>query len=116
MVQVFPGFPPWADHYAACMSIPEVPSPGPVGPTTVNRKAVYGLVCGVVAFACIYVTPFLGLLIGIPSVTSGIHARREIAASKGEQTGDTLAVIGLMIGGGAIVTVILAWLLPQLTG
>jgi len=80
-----------------------------------NRKAVYSVVCGVIAFACIYVSPFGGLLIGVPSVTSAIHARREIVASKGGQVGDSLAVIGLMIGGGAIVTVVLSWLLPALT-
>jgi hypothetical protein len=88
--------------------------PGPARTPTTNRKAIYSVVCGVLAFACIYVSPFGGLVIGVPSVTSGVHARREIAASKGQQVGDSLAVIGLMIGGGAIVTVVLAWLLEQL--
>lgn len=81
-----------------------------------SRKAVYSVVCGVVAFACIYVTPFLGLLGGIPSITSGVHARREIAASRGRLTGDSVAVIGLMIGGGAVVTVVLSAALPLVTG
>lgn len=96
------------------MSTKEPPADsGPVDAPVTNRKAIYSVACSVVAFACIYVTPFLGLLIAIPAVTSAIHARREVAASKGEQIGDSLAVIGLMIGGGAIVTVVLAWLLPS---
>jgi hypothetical protein len=87
---------------------------GPAEQTVVNRKAVYSLVCGVLAFALIYVSPFVGLLMGLPSVASAIHARREIAASKGRQTGDTVAFMGLLLGGGAIVTVVLSWALPLL--
>lgn len=90
--------------------------PASTGPVVTNRKAVYSVVCGVLAFACIYLAPIGGLLIAVPSVTSGIHARREIATSEGLQRGDTIAVIGLMFGGGAIVTVALSWLLPQFTG
>ncbi len=96
------------------MSEPEPSDSGPSVDAVTNRKAIYSVVCGVVAFACVYVTPFLGLLLAIPSITSGIHARREIAASKGEQTGDSAAVIGQMIGGGALVTAVLASLLPLL--
>jgi hypothetical protein len=80
----------------------------------VNRKAVYSLVCGVVAFALIYLAPLAGLLMGLPSIASGVHARREIVAAHGRQSGDTVAVIGLMVGGGAVVTVVLAWALPAL--
>ncbi|MET0930435.1 MAG: hypothetical protein ABWX74_13025 [Aeromicrobium sp.] len=66
------------------------------------------------AFATIYVLPVGGIVLGVPSVTTGVHARREIAASKGAQTGDSLAVIGLMIGGGAIVTVLLSLVVARL--
>jgi len=76
-----------------------------------SRKAVYSLACGVLAFAAIYLDPVAGLLVAMPSIASGLHARSEIAASKGKQTGDTVAVIGLMVGGGAIVTVVLSWAL-----
>jgi hypothetical protein len=86
----------------------------PAEQTVVNRKAVYSVVCGVVAFAAIYVTPFLGLLLALPAVTSAVHARREIAASRGTQTGDTVAFTGLLVGGGAIVTVVLQGALPLL--
>lgn len=98
------------------MTEPEASGSGPVDGAVTNRKAIYSVVCGIVAFACVYLTPFLGLLVAIPSITSAIHARREIVASKGEQTGDSVAVIGLMIGGGAAATVVLAWLVPALLG
>ena len=81
-----------------------------------SRKALYSVGCGIVAFACIYVTPFVGLLIALPSITSGVHARREIAAAKGGLTGDSIAVIGLMIGGGAVVTVLLSSALDLVAG
>jgi hypothetical protein len=87
---------------------PGAPGTDPLaGAAVVNRKAIYSVVCGVLAFACIYLAPVGGLLLGLPSVTSAVHARREIVAAKGQQTGDSIAVIGLMIGGGAIVTVML---------
>lgn len=76
-----------------------------------SRKAAYSLVCGIAAFAAIYLDPFAGLLVAMPSIASGVHARREIAASRGQLTGDTVAVIGLMVGGGALVTVVLSWAL-----
>ncbi len=90
-----------------------VPAPGT--PPATNRKAVYSVIYGLCAFACIYMFPFGGIALGIPSLTTGIHARREIAASRGTQAGESVAVIGLMIGGGAIVTVLLSWLLPVIT-
>ncbi len=95
---------------------PEESDAAPVEGAVTNRKAIYSVACGIAAFACVYVTPFLGLLVALPSITSGIHARREIAASKGEQTGDSLAFVGLMIGCGAAVTVVLSSLVPLLAG
>ncbi len=86
----------------------------PTAPPATNRKAVVSVVYGVLAFACIYVFPIGGLVLGVPSITTGVHARREIAESKGEQTGDSTAVIGLMIGAGAIVTVLLYWVIGGL--
>lgn len=79
-----------------------------------NPKAVFSIVYGVLAFAVIYVLPAGGLVLGVPAITSGVHARREIAASRGQQSGDSLAVYGLMIGGGAILTVVLSWIVPLL--
>ncbi|MCD9197590.1 hypothetical protein [Aeromicrobium wangtongii] len=98
------------------MSEPGAPDAGPGAAGVVtNRKAVYSVVCGVLAFAGIYLSPAVGLVLGLPSVTSAVHARREIVEAKGQQTGDSLAVMGLMIGGGAVVTVAL-WGMLQLLG
>ncbi|MCW2830601.1 MAG: hypothetical protein JWP31_1293 [Aeromicrobium sp.] len=81
--------------------LPPLPDGDP-GPT--HRYAIYSVLLGVGAFACLFVFPFGCLALGVPSVTTGIHARREIAASRGELDGDSLAVIGLTIGTGALVT------------
>jgi hypothetical protein len=81
----------------------------------VNRKAVWSVVCGIVAFATLYVFPFGALVLGFPAITSGIHARREIIDSKGEQHGDTVGVIGIMIGAGAIVTFLVSGALDLLS-
>lgn len=96
------------------MSASEPSDPRPTTPPAVNRLAVLSIVYGVIAFAVIYVFPVGGLVLGVPSITTGVHARRQIIASKGAQTGDSLAVIGLMIGGGAIVTVLLSWAITLL--
>jgi hypothetical protein len=87
---------------------------GPAATPAVSRKAVYSLACGVLAFAAIYLHPFAGALVSLPSIASALHARREIAASDGQQSGDTVAVIGLMVGGGALLTVALSWALDVL--
>jgi hypothetical protein len=93
------------------VSGPGVPDPVPAGPPGTHRKAVVSVAYGVLAFAVIYVFPIGGLVLGVPSVTTGVHARREIAASKGALTGDSIAVIGIMVGAAAIVTVLLSWLI-----
>ncbi|MCW2769120.1 MAG: hypothetical protein JWR27_553 [Aeromicrobium sp.] len=79
-----------------------------------NRKAIWSVVCGVVAFATLYVFPFGALILSFPAITSGIHARREIIDSKGEQHGDSIAVIGIMNGVGALVTFLVSSALDQL--
>lgn len=91
------------------------PAPSGSGPPT-HRHAVYSVVLGVLAFATLYVFPFGCLVLGVPSITTGVNARREIAASRGEVGGDSLAVIGLTIGGGALVTGLLVWLLGVVDG
>lgn len=76
-----------------------------------HRFAVYSVGLGIGAFVCLYFFPFGCLVLGVPSITTGVHARREIAASRGELTGDSVAVTGLMIGGAALVTGLLALLM-----
>ncbi|MGA8987689.1 hypothetical protein [Aeromicrobium sp.] len=81
----------------------------------VNRYAVYSVLFGVAAFACVYLFPY-GAILGVPSITTGVQGRREIAASQGSQTGDSAAVLGMLIGGAAMVTALAAWVLGGLAG
>lgn len=73
-----------------------------------NRKALFSVLIGVASFLCLFVFPFGAFALGIPAITTGIHARREIVESKGEQDGDNLAVCGLIIGGAGLVFGIIA--------
>lgn len=77
---------------------PSEPSGGGSG-TPTNRKAIASLLFGIAGFACLFVFPYGAFALGIPSLTTGIHARREIAESDGSEGGDGLAVYGLLIGG-----------------
>lgn len=81
-----------------------------------HRFAAYSVGLGITAFACLFFFPFGCLVFGVPSITTGVHARRDIAASRGELTGDSTAVIGLTIGGGVLVTGLVTYLLPLLVG
>ncbi|MBC7631004.1 DUF4190 domain-containing protein [Aeromicrobium sp.] len=74
-----------------------------------NRKATYSLLFGIAAFACVSVFTFGGFALGIPAITTGIHARREIALSRGAEGGDNIAGIGLIVGGAAIVVAIITF-------
>lgn len=60
-----------------------------------NRKAVCSVVFGI---ALIIPSVGLGFFAGLVSITSAVHARREIELSKGAQRGDRLAQIGMSIG------------------
>lgn len=80
---------------------PEVP--GGAGRPDRNRKAIYSVVCGCGAFLMLLVYPFAAVVLGFVAITSGFQARGEISQSHGEQTGDSLVVYGLMIGGVALV-------------
>jgi len=77
---------------------PSEPSDGGTDPTTTNRKAVASIVCGVAGFLSLFIFPFGAFALGLPAITASIHAHREIEESNGSQTGDNLAVLGLLIG------------------
>ena len=64
-------------------------------PERTNRKAVWSIVAG--AFL-VFPSVGLGVFAGVVAITSGIHARREIAASRGLEAGDNLAQIGIALG------------------
>jgi hypothetical protein len=89
---------------------PPDPSGGGTGVPT-NRKATYSLAFGIAAFGCLYVFTFGAFALGVPAITTGIHARREIAESHGEESGDGLAGIGLIVGGAAIVVAVISFVL-----
>ncbi|GAA3535018.1 hypothetical protein GCM10022234_34770 [Aeromicrobium panaciterrae] len=78
----------------------------------VNRKAVYSVVCGFAAFGVLWAFPFGAFVLGVPAVTAGVHARREIALGHGSERGDTLAVAGITAGATTIALMVISVLLP----
>ena len=76
-----------------------------------NNKATASVILGAAAFPCLFIHPFLAFVLAVPSVTSGLYARREISDSKGAEGGDMTAVIGLTIGVTTIVLVLVSWLM-----
>ncbi|MCW2751884.1 MAG: hypothetical protein JWR83_2994 [Aeromicrobium sp.] len=86
---------------------PPEQSGGDTGPPF-NRKALACIVLGAASFLCLFVFPFGALALGIPALTTGIHARREIADSKEPQEGDSWAVTGLIVGGAGLLFGIVA--------
>jgi hypothetical protein len=91
-------------------------SSGGDGGVPLNRKATYSIVFGIAAFACLYVFPFGALALGVPSITTGVHARREIVESHGREAGDGLAVSGLIVGGMALATFLVSGIIDALAG
>ena len=79
-----------------------------------NRKATYSLLLGIAAFACVYLFTFGAFALGVPAITTGVHAKREIAASRGTEGGDGIAGIGLIVGGAAIVVAVLTFVIGAL--
>lgn len=67
----------------------------PVERPELNHKAVWSVVLGLLI---VLPSVGLGLFAGLVSITSAVHARREIEKSKGMQRGDQLAQIGMSIG------------------
>ena len=94
---------------------PGAPDGGAGVPT--NHKAIASVILGAAAFPSLFIHPFLAFVLAVPSVTSGVYARREISASKGDEGGDMTAVVGLTIGATTLALVFLSWLLsPYVTG
>ena len=73
-----------------------------------NRKALVSVLLGGASFLCLFVFPFGAFALGIPAITTSIHARREIADSDGSETGADWAVTGLIVGGAGLVFGIIA--------
>ncbi len=78
----------------------------------VNRKAIYCALCGFGAFLMLWVFPFGAFALGVPAITTGIHGRREIALSQGQESGDTVAIVGLTAAITTLVLLVISLVLP----
>lgn len=78
----------------------------------VNRKAIYSVVCGFAAFAVLWAFPFGAFVLGVPAVTAGVHARREIALGRNSERGDNLAVAGITAGATTLALAVFTVLMP----
>ncbi len=81
---------------------PGWPPPGPVGPIQ-NQKALAALILGLISIPFMFCCGCIGLGTGIASLVCGVLGRKEIQASGGAQTGDGMALTGIVIGIIAIV-------------
>ncbi|MGV9795604.1 MULTISPECIES: DUF4190 domain-containing protein [unclassified Gordonia (in: high G+C Gram-positive bacteria)] len=83
---------------------PAAGAPGYPAQAKNNPLAIASLVCSIVGLVCCGLTAIVGLVLGIV-------ARKQIKESNGTQTGDGMALAGIIIG--AIVTVlfIIYWIL-----
>lgn len=74
-------------------------------PTKTNGLAITSLVLGIVAIpcTCFYGT---GILFGIAALITGLIARRQIKESDGTQSGDGLAIAGMILGVLAVLAMI----------
>ncbi len=96
-----PGAPPQYSRYPAPgqpagYGQPYGPGYGSFGPVT-NQKAAWALGSGLASILLVCCFPLFGLG-GIAGIVLAIQARKEIAASGGRQTGDGLAIAGLVTG------------------
>ncbi len=89
-------------------AVPPEPSP------PLHQRAVLSAGLSVVAFALLLVEPFGSLVLSLPAVTTGVHARREIQASGGTQRGFDLAGTGLAIGSSTLLLAVVAVFLDLL--
>lgn len=99
-----PGTPPLPGSTA---SVPAAAPPmggayqPPGAAATSNSTATVSLVLGIISLF------FCGLFTGIPAIFLGLKARKEVAASDGRETGDGLALGGIITGAiGTLITTI----------
>lgn len=85
-----------------------------LGSAPVHPRAILSVGLGVVAFLLLVVEPFGSLILSLPAITTGVHARREIALSGGAQRGTDLAGFGLAIGGSTLLLAVVAVFLDLL--
>ena len=71
------------------------PAPGGYGAPAApeqNKKALWSMILGIVGLVC------CGIFAGIPALVLSSQAKKEIAASGGQQTGGGMATAGLVLG------------------
>lgn len=83
-------------------------------PAALSQRAVLSIGLGVVAFVLLVIEPFGSLVLSLPAVTTGTHARREVLASGGTQRGADLAGAGVAIGGATFLLAVVAVFLDLL--
>lgn len=86
-----------------------VPPQGGLPPKT-SGKAITSLATGIVSLPAICCWP-LGVVLGILGIVFGILARKDIAASAGQQKGDGMALAGIITGAISIVLIIIVLVL-----
>lgn len=87
----YPQYPQGPQH-----AQPYGPGYGAFGPVT-NQKAAWALGVGIASIVLGFCFALFGLG-GIASIVLGVQARREIAASGGMQSGEGLAISGIVTG------------------
>jgi hypothetical protein len=88
--------------------VPGWPPTGPVSPVQ-NQKALAALILGLVSIPLMFCC--IGLGTGVVALVLGIVGRKEIQASGGTQTGDGMALTGIIIG---IIAIIFSILMTSL--
>lgn len=68
-----------------------------------NRKALAALILGLISIPFMFCCGCLGVGTGAGALICGILGRKEIRVSGGTQTGDGMAMAGIVIGAIAIV-------------
>lgn len=87
-------------------------SPGERPP--LNQRSVLSFGLGAVAFVLLVVEPFLSMILSLPALTIGVHARSAIRASDGAERGFELAGIGIAIGSATLILSVVAVFLDLL--
>jgi hypothetical protein len=77
--------------------VPGWQPPGPTGPAQ-NQKALIALILGIISVPFMFCCGCIGIGTGAGALACGILGRKEIQASGGAQTGDGMALAGIILG------------------
>jgi len=79
-------------------------------PPKTSGKAITSLVTGIVSLPAVCCWP-VGAVLGILGIVFGILARKDIAASSGQQKGDGMALAGIITGAVGLVLIVIVLVL-----